>query len=112
MPWSSIFEISPRIGTENPQVGMLQLATVSPHPHWQVRPCATSSTMVDANAGAAINSASAMNTAPAEKRIIVLLATGRGFRGDLFLAATERLGDRRALAHIGPHRDDGAEEDR
>src|SRR5271169_106555 len=34
--------ISARIGTEKPQVGMLQLATVKPQPHWQVRPSETS----------------------------------------------------------------------
>src|ERR1039457_5379038 len=34
--------MSARSGTEKPQVGILQLATVRPHPHWQVNPWETS----------------------------------------------------------------------
>src|ERR1039458_6893003 len=34
--------MSARNGTEKPQVGILQLATVRPHPHWQVNPWETS----------------------------------------------------------------------
>src|ERR1017187_5374367 len=33
--------MSARNGTEKPQVGILQLATVRPHPHWQVNPSET-----------------------------------------------------------------------
>src|SRR5208282_1922561 len=41
MPLPIMRSISARIGTEKPQVGMLQLATVKPQPHWQVRPSET-----------------------------------------------------------------------
>src|SRR5580658_1026137 len=42
LPSPIMRSISRRIGTEKPQVGMLQLATVNPQPHWQVKPSETS----------------------------------------------------------------------
>ena len=41
-PCASIVSIRSRVGTEKLQFGWLQLATVRPHPHWQVRPSAIS----------------------------------------------------------------------
>src|SRR5271166_4355906 len=38
LPSPIMRSMSRRIGTEKPQVGMLQLATVNPQPHWQVKP--------------------------------------------------------------------------
>ena len=113
IPLSIIEAISARSGTENPQVGMLQLATVRPHPHWHVRPCATSSTVVDENPGAGKNNASPNNATstrmPAERLIEISLAPRCGLDRDRFFATAERLGDRGTLAHVGPHCDDGAE---
>jgi len=37
IPFPIIRSISSRVGTEKLQVGILQLATVKPHPHWQVK---------------------------------------------------------------------------
>ena len=41
-PLPIIVSIRSRIGTEKLQFGWLQLATVRPHPHWQVSPSAIS----------------------------------------------------------------------
>src|ERR1700678_2415906 len=46
MPWFIMRSIAARVGTEKPQVGILQLATVKPQPHWQVRPSETSEFVV------------------------------------------------------------------
>ncbi len=45
IPCASIVSNLIRIGTEKLQSGWLQLATVRPHPHWQVSPWATCSSL-------------------------------------------------------------------
>src|SRR5271167_416850 len=113
IPLSSMPAISPRSGTEKLHCGWLQLATVRPHPHWQVRPWLTSSTVVAEKPAVAKKSANAMHAANARmlagSRVTISLTPARGRRRDLFLTAAERLRDCDPLAHVGPQRDDGAE---
>src|SRR5208282_1877029 len=117
--------MSGRIGTENPQGGMLQLATVKPQPHWQVKPSETSALVgvSDANVSretffssgerktniAAIRKTSDDASA---SRARTLVASGGAEVGQFARAgglAAECSCDCGAFAHVRPHHDDGTD---
>src|SRR5271156_6623569 len=117
--------MSRRIGTENPQVGMLQLATVKPQPHWQVKPSETSALVgvSDANVSRETffssgerktNIAAIRKTSDDASTSLArtLVASGRADIGQFGRAsglAAESGRDSGALAHVRPHHDDRAE---
>src|ERR1700691_3704748 len=118
--------ISWRIGTEKPQVGILQLATVKPQPHWQVKPSETCEFVgvSDANVSRETSfssgerktkSAATKNTTDATSVSFARtnsITSGRGV-GEFTRVggrAAERGGDCGALAHVRPHYDHSAED--
>ena len=124
IPCASIVSIRSRIGTEKLQLGWLQLATVRPHPHWQVSASAISWRLGAAAcaarsgsiSGTAITTASAIAasavTSVASANLVVTftgsVSSGHGFGIERLIAA-ERNGQRGALAHVGPHHDNRAD---
>src|SRR5580658_8506462 len=117
--------IAARVGTEKTQVGILQLATVKPQPHWQVRPSETSEFVVVSDANVSretffssgerkTNIAAARNTS--DKASVNLARTdsitsGRGV-GEFARVggrAAERGCDCGALTHVRPHHDHRAQ---
>src|SRR5208283_414105 len=118
--------MSRRIGTENPQVGMLQLATVKPQPHWQVKPSETSALVGVSAANVSretffssgekkTNIAAIRKTSDdaSASRARTLVASWRAEVGQFACAgglAAESGCDSGALAHVRPHHDDGAED--
>src|SRR5271155_1202909 len=116
--------MSRRIGTEKPQVGMLQLATVNPQPHWQVKPSETSALVAVSAANVSretffssgerkTNIAAIRKTSDDASTSLArtLVASGGADVGQFGCAgglAAKSGCDRGALAHIRPHHDDGA----
>ena len=111
------------IGTEKPQVGMLQLATVNPQPHWQVKPSETSALVGVSAANVSretffssgerkTNIAAIRKTSDDASTSRTLVASGSAEVGQFACAgglAAERSCNRGALAHVRPHHDDGAD---
>src|SRR6202789_2723226 len=126
LPSPIMRSMSRRIGTEKPQVGMLQLATVNPQPHWKVRPSETSA-LVGVSA-ANVSRETFFSSGERKKNIATirktsddastsrartLVASGRAEVGQFACAgrlAAEGSRDCGALAHVRPHHDDGADD--
>src|SRR5208337_2019636 len=126
LPSPIMRSMSRRRGTANPQVGMLQLATVKPQPHWQVKPSKTSVFVVVSDANVSretflssgerkANSTMAMNASrsgDANFERTMSVTPGCAEVGEFARVggrAAERGRDCGALAHVGPHYDHGAE---
>src|SRR5260221_14608010 len=110
--------ISRRIGTENPQVGILQFATVKPHPHWQVRPSETCefvgfsaanvSRETSFSSGERKRNSAATRNANTSFGRTVSVTSRRYYVGEFARVsrrAAERGCDCGALAHVRPHYD-------
>src|ERR1700723_2171354 len=116
-----------RIGTEKPQVGILQFATVKPQPHWQVKPSETCEFVgvSDANVSRETsfssgerktNSAAMKNTSDATSVSFARTSsvTSRRYYVREFARVGGRTaesgGDCGAFAHVRPHHDHSAED--
>src|ERR1019366_2307014 len=120
--------MSARSGTEKPQVGILQLATVRPHPHWQVNPWETSA-LVGVPA-ANVSRETFFSSGERKMKSATTASASRGDdananceRTDSITPASAQVGefavgagrtaqhgrDCGALAHVGPHHNRGAE---
>src|SRR5580693_2713838 len=115
--------ISRRVGTEKLQVGILQLATVKPHPHWQVRPSETcefvgfsaanvSRETSTSSGEKTAKSATTRNTSDEARvsfaRTESITSGGVGKFAHIGRLPAERGCDCGALAHVRPHYDNGA----
>src|SRR5580658_10030137 len=125
LPSPIMRSMSRRIGTENPQVGILQLATVKPQPHWQVKPSETSALVgvSDANVSRETffssgerktNIATIRKTSDdaSTSRARTLVPSGGAEVGQFGCAgglAAESGCNGGAFAHVRPHHDDGAD---
>src|ERR1700734_4559249 len=125
LPSPIMRSMSRRIGTEKPQVGMLQLATVNPQPHWQVKPSETSALVIVSAANVSretffssgkrkTNIAAIRKTSDdtSTSRARTLVASGSAEVGQFACAcglAAQGGCDRGALAPVRPHHHDGAE---